>query len=94
MLASLLAPGPELFPLYLECARPDERVLAAQLIAGINYRSKDIGDCMLKKGSSASAIRDNIRTEVATGKPNKRAVAIAYRKAGKARKRKKSHEGY
>jgi len=39
----------------------------------------------LKKGSSKKAIAANIRTERHKGKPEKVAVAIAYRKAGKAR---------
>lgn len=42
----------------------------------------------LKSGRSRKVIQQNIRTEIAHGKPQKQAVAIAYRKAGKARKRK------
>ena len=42
----------------------------------------------LKKGSSKKVIQQNIRTEMAAGKPPKQAVAIAYAKAGKSRKRK------
>lgn len=37
----------------------------------------------LTKGSSKAAMSENIRKEVAAGKPQKQAVAIAYREVGK-----------
>jgi hypothetical protein len=42
----------------------------------------------LKKGSSKATIEKNIATEIKAGRPVKQAVAIAYAKAGKSRKRK------
>ena len=41
----------------------------------------------LKRGSSRKVVSQNIKTEIAAGKPQKQAVAIALRKAGKARKK-------
>lgn len=45
----------------------------------------------LKKGKSKQIISDNIRTEMRAGRPQKQAIAIAMRKAGKSKlsKRKK-----
>lgn len=40
----------------------------------------------LKSGSSKKTIASNIKTEMAHGKPQKQAVAIAMRKAGKSKK--------
>lgn len=40
----------------------------------------------LQKGSSKKVISSNIKTEMAHGRPQKQAVAIAMRKAGKSRK--------
>jgi hypothetical protein len=37
----------------------------------------------LKKGRSQAVISSNIRTEMHAGKPQKQAIAIAMRKAGK-----------
>ena len=41
----------------------------------------------LKSGSSKKTVSSNIRTEVAAGRPQKQAVAIAMSKAGKSRKK-------
>ena len=39
----------------------------------------------LKKGSSKKVISANIKTEMAYGKPQKQAIAIAMNKAGKSK---------
>ena len=43
----------------------------------------------LAKGSSKKVISKNIKTEMAAGRPQKQAVAIALNTAGKSRKTKK-----
>ena len=42
----------------------------------------------LKTGSSKKTVSSNIKTEMAAGKPQKQAVAIAMSKAGKGNKAK------
>ena len=41
----------------------------------------------LRKGSSKKVISQNIRTEMHAGKPQRQAIAIAMRKAGKSRRK-------
>ena len=41
----------------------------------------------LKKGSSRKTIGENIKTEIAAGRPQRQAVAIALNTAGKSRKK-------
>lgn len=44
----------------------------------------------LKSGKSKKVIGQNIRTEMHAGKPQKQAIAIAMRKAGKAKPKRKT----
>lgn len=48
----------------------------------------------LKQGSSRKAMSQNIRTEMAAGRPQKQAVAIAYNVAGKSSHPHKNLGGY
>ena len=41
----------------------------------------------LKRGSSKKVVSQNIETEIRSGKPKKQAIAIAFSKAGKSRKK-------
>lgn len=41
----------------------------------------------LKPGKSKKVVAENIRTEMKAGKPQKQAVAIAMKKAGKGKKK-------
>jgi len=43
----------------------------------------------LKQGKSKKAVSANIKTEMAAGKPQKQAVAIAMSEAGMSKKKKK-----
>jgi len=43
----------------------------------------------LKKGSSRATVSSNIKTEMAVGKPQKQAVAIALSESRRGKKRKK-----
>lgn len=45
---------------------------------------------MLKKGTSKKIISENIRTEMAAGAPQDKAVAISLDKAGKAKPKQKA----
>jgi hypothetical protein len=43
----------------------------------------------LKSGSSKKTIAANIRIEMKAGRPQRQAIAIAYAKAGKSKRKKK-----
>ena len=47
---------------------------------------------MLHSGQSPRVMSANIKTEMASGKPQKQAVAIAYAKAGKGHKGKRKKQ--
>lgn len=47
----------------------------------------------LKKGRSQQVVSSNIKTEMAAGKPQKQAIAIALSKAGKSRGKERGPKG-
>ncbi len=47
----------------------------------------------LKKGRSRKVVSENIRREMHAGKPQKQAIAIAMRMAGKPRMKRKAGRG-
>lgn len=47
----------------------------------------------LKRGSSRKVISQNIRTEIAAGRPQRQAVAIALSLADRSKRRKKKSNG-
>ena len=48
----------------------------------------------LKSGTSKAVVSQNIRTEIAAGRPQKQAVAIALKTAGKSRPNLKAGTSY
>ena len=61
-------------------------MLRSTLVAVRSCRTHSGAD-MLKSGKSNKVVSENIRTERHDGVPEKQAIAIALRKAGRARKR-------
>lgn len=66
---------------------PDDHVRIAKMIYELAVRAREDRIMPLKKGSSKKVIAQNIKTEMAHGKPQKQAVAIAMHQAGKSKKK-------
>ena len=66
-----------------------EQYVRKELINLAKHHGFELGDTEmpLKRGSSNKVVSENIKTEMAAGKPQKQAVAISLSKAGKSNKR-------
>jgi hypothetical protein len=58
--------------------------MAVNKVRGIQWKAKGENEMPLKSGSSPKIVSTNIKREIAAGKPQKQAVAIALSKAGKS----------